>query len=407
MSGQKNHKVTMLGTGLIGMFYTMTLHNQRGADRVHVAYSRREERATEFAKEWNIPNATTDLAEAINHPETDTVVIGLPNNLHLKAVELAAEAGKAILCTKPLGRTAEEAKAMLDIVEKAGVFGGYLEDLVYPPKTLKALESVQNGALGKILWVRSRETHPGPHSDWFWDLEQAGGGAIVDMGCHCIEIIRNFVGKNNKPLEVMCWADTLVHPIDAEDHGIALIRFESGAMGQFEVSWAFRGGMDLRDEVSGSEGTIWLNHWLRTGFEMFTAVGQGGYVAEKAESDTGWLFPVGDEVAELGYRDMFLDMFNAIDENREPMETFYDGYVVNAIIDACYKSAKTKQWESVELSDWRGKAEADETQASHADADERYAHLKDELMPDGRTKRIYRDRETGEIIERVEEKETS
>ncbi len=407
MSGQKSHKVTMLGTGLIGMFYTMTLHNQRGTDRVHTVYSRRAERATEFAKEWNIPNATTNLAEAINHSETDVVVIGLPNNLHLKAVELAAEAGKAILCTKPLGRTAEEAKAMLDIVENAGVFGGYLEDLVYPPKTLKALESVQNGALGKILWVRSRETHPGPHSDWFWDLEQAGGGAIVDMGCHCIEIIRNFVGKNNKPLEVMCWADTLVHPIDAEDHGIALIRFESGAMGQFEVSWAFRGGMDLRDEVSGSEGTIWLNHWLRTGYEMFTAVGQGGYVAEKAESDTGWLFPVGDEVAELGYRDMFLDMFNAIDENREPMETFYDGYVVNAIIDACYKSAKSKKWESVELSDWRGKAEADDAQASQSEADERYAHLKDERMPDGRMKRIYRDRETGEIIERVEEKETS
>ena len=403
MSGQKSHKVTMLGTGLIGMFYTMTLHNQRGADRVHVVYSRREERATEFAEEWNIPHATTDLGEAINHPETDVVVIGLPNNLHLKAVELAAESGKAILCTKPLGRTAEEAKAMLDLVENTGVFGGYLEDLVYPPKTLKALASVQNGALGKILWVRSRETHPGPHSDWFWDLEQAGGGAIVDMGCHCIEIIRNFVGKNNKPLEVMCWADTLVHPIDAEDHGIALIRFESGAMGQFEVGWAFRGGMDLRDEVSGSEGTIWLNHWLRTGFEMFTAVGQGGYVAEKAESDTGWLFPVGDEVAELGYRDMFLDMFNAIDEDREPLETFYDGYVVNAIIDACYKSAKSKKWEEVELTDWRGKAEEVDTQVGKSDADERYAHLKDERMPDGRMKRIFRDRETGEIIERVED----
>ena len=403
MSALKSHKVTMLGTGLIGMFYTMTLHNQRGADRVHSVYSRREERANTFAEEWNIPHATTDLAEAINHPETDTVVIGLPNNLHLRAVELAAAAGKAILCTKPLGRTAEEAKAMLDIVENACVFGGYLEDLVYPPKTLKALESVQNGALGKILWVRSRETHPGPHSDWFWDLEQAGGGAIVDMGCHCIEIIRNFVGKNNRPLEVMCWADTLVHPIDAEDHGIALIRFESGAMGQFEVGWAFRGGMDLRDEVSGSEGTIWLNHWLRTGYEMFTAVGQGGYVAEKAESDTGWLFPVGDEVAELGYRDMFLDMFNAIDEAREPLETFYDGYVVNAIIDACYKSAKSKQWETVEIQDWRGTTEAADAQTGESDADERYAHLKDERMPDGRMKRIFRDRQTGEIIERVED----
>ena len=138
-------------------------------------------------------------------------------------------------------------------------------------------------------------------------------------------------------------------------------------------------------------------------YEMFTAVGQGGYVAEKAESDTGWLFPVGDEVAELGYRDMFLDMFNAIDEGREPLETFYDGYVVNAIIDACYKSATSKQWEAIEIQDWRGEAQAADAQTSQSDADERYVPLKSERMPDGRMKRIFRDRETGQIIERVED----
>ncbi len=196
----------------------------------------------------------TDLRQAIEDPETDTVVIGLPNSQHVEAVELAAAAGKAVLCTKPLGRTAAEAKQMLDIVERAGVFAGYLEDLVYTPKTLKAISSVKAGALGDVLWVRSRETHPGPHSAWFWDVEQAGGGAIIDLGCHCAEIIRNFMGKHNRPVEVMCWADTLVHPIAAEDNAIALIRFESGAIGQFEVSWAFRGGMDLRDEVAGTNG---------------------------------------------------------------------------------------------------------------------------------------------------------
>ena len=82
--------------------------------------------------------------------------------------------------------------------------------------------------------VRSRETHPGPHSAWFWDGRLTGGGAIIDLGCHCIEIIRSFVGKGNRPLEVMCHTDTLVHPIADEDNAIALIRFESGAMGQFE-----------------------------------------------------------------------------------------------------------------------------------------------------------------------------
>ena len=355
----------MLGTGLIGLFYTATLHGQRNRDRVEVVYSRSQERADAFAAEHGIPQRTTDLEEAIAHPETDTVVIGLPNDLHEEAVALAARHGKAILCTKPLARNAAEAKRMLDVVESAGIFGGYLEDLCYTPKTLKALRMIQSGQLGDITWARSRETHPGPHSAWFWDGNQAGGGAIVDLGCHCIEIVRNFVGKDNRPLEVMCWTDTLVHPIEAEDNGIALIRFESGAIGQFEVSWTFRGGMDLRDEVAGTEGTLWLNHFLRTGFEAFTSGAGGDYVAEKAETASGWLFPVGDEASELGYVDMFTDMFEAMDEGRQPMETFYDGYVVNAIIDACYRSAESRTWEPVRLDDWDGRT-ADCAQRAYA-----------------------------------------
>ena len=61
----------------------------------------------------------------------------------------------------------------------------------------------------------------------------------------------------------MCWADTQVKPIDAEDHAIGLVKYENGAIGQFEVSWTFRGGLDLRDEVMGTEGTIWMNNFLR------------------------------------------------------------------------------------------------------------------------------------------------
>ena len=153
----------------------------------------------------------------------------------------------------------------------------------------------------------------------------------------------------------MCQTDTLVHPIDDEDNAIALIRFESGAIGQFEVSWTFRGGMDLRDEVAGTDGTIWLNHFLRTGFEMFTAGGQGGYVAEKAETSAGWLFPVGDEVVRAGLRrHVHRHVPSHRRRARAPQETFYDGYVVNAIMDACYRSAKSRAWEPIELFEWRG-----------------------------------------------------
>ena len=393
-------KLTMLGTGLIGTFYTMTLHRSRSRDRVGVVYSRTPERAKAFAEEWDIPEWTTDMEGAIRHPETEAVVIGVPNHLHEEAAVLAAKAGKAVLCTKPLARTAEEAKRMLDAVEEAGVFHGYLEDLVYTPKTLKALNSVKNGALGKILWVRSRETHGGPHSDWFWDKNKAGGGAIVDMGCHCIEIARSFIGKDVRPVEVMCWADTQVHPIDAEDHAVGLVRYANGAIGQFEVSWAFRGGMDLRDEVAGTEGTVWLNHWLRTGFEMFTATGEAGYVSEKTETDQGWLFPVGDEVDSLGYVEMFNDMLDSLDSGETPTEDFYDGYVVNAIVDAAYRSAESKQWEPVELEDWRGLEEVEQEERL-TEYDEAHYLVKEETMPDGRTKLILKEKDSGEIVQKV------
>ncbi len=394
----KPKNIAMLGSGFIGDFYTSALHQPRSQDRVKMIWSRTEEKAMKFAGKWSIPNWTTSMEEAINHPDIDTIVIGLSNNMHLEAAKLAAEAGKDILCTKPLGRNAAEAKEMLEAVEKAGVFHGYLEDLVYTHKTLKAMESVKNGALGKIFWVRSRETHPGPHSDWFWTPEISGGGVLLDMGCHCIEIARNFIGKDIRPVEAMCWADTQVHPIESEDHAIGLVKYANGAIGQFEVSWSFRGGMDLRDEVSGMEGTIWLNHFLRTGFEMFTAAGEGAYIAEKAETETGWLFPVGDEVGELGYDNMFDDMFNSMDNDNQPLESFYDGYVVNAIMDACYKSVRSKRWEPIGLNLWRGKTEVEQV-VNFREYDADYYLVKEEKLPDGK-KLILKDKKTGKIIQR-------
>jgi hypothetical protein len=161
--------------------------------------------------------------------------------------------------------------------------------------------------------------------------------------------------------------------------------------------------MDLRDEVSGTEGTIWLNHWLRTGFEMFTSIGQGGYVAEKAEGDTGWLFPVGDELGALGYTDMFTDMLNSLDKGTQPLETFYDGYIINAIIDASYRSAKSKKWEPIKLDIWRGTGKKTQ-QIVHIDYDKDHLLVKEEVMPDGKIKLILKDKKTGKITQKFIDK---
>jgi predicted dehydrogenase len=397
----KTHNITLLGAGLIGTFYAMTIQGQRSRDRIGTICALTEDEAQALARRWGIPKWTASMAKAVNDPDSDVVIVGVPNYLHKKAVTLAAKAGKAVLCTKPLARSAREALEIMEIVDKAGVFAGYLEDLVYTPKTLKSIAAVRRGALGRILWVRSRETHSGPHSAWFWDKKLAGGGAIVDLACHCIEIIRSFIGKEVRPVEVMCLADTMVHPIAAEDSAIALIRFESQAIGQFEVSWAFRGGMDLRDEVAGTEGTIWLNHFLRTGYEMFTAAGGKGYIAEKAESETGWLFPVGDEVHELGYTNMFSDMFDALDAGRKPVETFLDGYIVNAIMDACYRSARTRRWEPVKLERWQTGAKKAKIRFSKKKAKARFSLIKEERMPDGTIKQLLQDWKTGRVVQKV------
>jgi predicted dehydrogenase len=393
-------RIAMLGSGFIGRFYADSIQGYRSKDSIVSIYSRREESAKKFAADYQCHHWTTTMEESIARADVDMVCIALPNNLHEEAVMLCCKHKKAVITTKPLGRNAAEAKRMLEAVEAAGIFNGYLEDLVYTPKFIKANESVQNGALGRILWAKSRETHPGPHSEWFWDIEQAGGGCILDLGCHCVEISRSYIGKDIKPIEVMCWADTQVKPIDAEDHAIGLVKYENGAIGQFEVSWTFRGGLDLRDEVMGTEGTIWINSFLRTGFDMFTTGKGGDYIAEKAESNSGWLFPVGDELNELGYNHMFMDMFNAIEKGIEPKETFYDGYVVNAILDAAYKSAKTKLWEPVQLDIWRGKTGL--TKESHlTEYDAEHYLVKEEMTHYGAKKLILKNKLTGKISEQL------
>jgi hypothetical protein len=97
---------------------------------------------------------------------------------------------------------------------------------------------------------------------------------------------------------------------------------------------------------------------------------------------------------------MFTDMLDALDGGTAPWETFYDGYVVNAIMDACYRSAKSRGWEPVELEEWRGKAEAEPVGVG-VEYDAQFLLIKEEKMPDGKVKLILKDKESGEIVQRI------
>ena len=118
-------------------------------------------------------------------------------------------------------------------------------------------------------------------------------------------------------------------------------------------------------------------------------------MAEKAETAAGWLFPVGDEMTELGYVDMFNDMFDSLDAGRAPRETLYDGYVVNAVMDACYRSAASGSWEPVKLFEWRG-GETPRIGSTPERHDGKVV-IKREMLPDGREKLILKDETSGDF----------
>ena len=202
----KNVRIGMLGSGFVAEFYMLGLADVKHQEVV-LNCSRSKERGRAFAKKWSIPETTTSLDAAIARDDIDLFVIALPNEAHLPVALKLAKARRNQACTKPLARNAREAKAMLDAARKSGALHGYAETEVFAPAVVKARGIIEAGGLGKVLWVRSRESHGGPHSPHFWDVSKTGGAAMNDLGCHCIEMARYAFGKEDKVVEVMAGPD--------------------------------------------------------------------------------------------------------------------------------------------------------------------------------------------------------
>jgi predicted dehydrogenase len=323
LEDEPSGRLALLGAGSLAELYLRTLQAGPARGRVSVLCSRTSGRAAALAARHGVPVWTTDLAAAVHHPDVEVVVVALPNALHEPAVALAAAAGRAVLCTKPLGRTAAEAQRMCELVERSRVFAGYLEDLCFLPRTAAAVAQVRSGALGAVRTARYRLAHSGPHSPWFSDPVTAGGGVLLDLGSHAVEVLRHHVGKADPPVAARCETRS-VRCEQVEDAAVGRVRFASGAVGELDVSW-LAGGLDLHEEVHGATGSLRLDHL------------QSASAADPPEP----------EPAALGVAPMLAEMLSAQAAGRAPLETFRDGLVVNAVLDACYASASSGAWEPV------------------------------------------------------------
>jgi predicted dehydrogenase len=198
---------------------------------------------------------------------------------------------------------------------------------------------VKEGAVGEVYMLKQSEKHSGPHTDWFYDVDLAGGGVLMDMGCHAMEWFRWMLG-NVKAKSVYASMSTVLHKerTKGEDNSVVIIEFENGVTAVAENSWAKHGGMDDRSEVHGTGGVIYADLFMGNSAISYSKHGYG-YAMEKADTTVGWSFTVFEEVFNQGYPHELKHFVDCVRNNKEPLVTGEDGRVVLEILYAAYASA--------------------------------------------------------------------
>lgn len=295
--------------------------------------------AEALAKRYGIPLVFLDYREMLKERDIEMVTITAPNFLHAQMTRDIANAGKHVVCEKPLCMTLEEADEMIGVCREKGVLLMYAEELFFTPKYVRAKEMADQGAFGRVHLVKQSEKHSGPHTPWFWDMERAGGGALMDLGCHGIAFCYWFLGRP-KIKSVYCQLDTLVHgaKTTGDDHALCIIEFENKAVGLVENSWAKPGGMDDRVEVYGDAGVTYANLHMGNSLPTYSERGYG-YAVEKAGGTTGWSYPVYDEHWNYGIPHEMRHFARCVRGKETPQATGEDGRVVMEALYAGYASA--------------------------------------------------------------------
>ena len=295
--------------------------------------------AAAFAARHGIAAHYTDYRDMLRDPAIELVSITAPNRLHAPIAIAAALAGKHVLCEKPLCITLEEADAMIDACARAGVLLLYAEELLFAPKYVKAKQMADEGAFGRVHLVKQGEKHSGPHSDWFWDVEQSGGGALMDLGCHGIAFCWWFLGKP-AIRSVYAQLSTQVHGARTrgEDEALAIVEFGGGSLGIVENSWTKPGGMDDSIEVFGAAGQTYADLLMGNALPTYSEVGFG-YAVEKASTTRGWTYPVFEEHWNYGFPQEMRHFARCVRGTETPIADGEMGRVVQEVLYAAYASA--------------------------------------------------------------------
>lgn len=392
---KKTLGIGFIGSGFITRFHIQSWLAVRDAD-IRGVWSPNRTRAEEtaaYARSLGVGEARAydSITAMVADPEIDSLWLCGPNHKRVENLEeivAALESGKGrlagIACEKPLARNVAEAKRCVELIEKAGVLHGYLEDQLFIPSLNKgrALAWSRGAAIaGRPYLARATEEHSGPHAPWFWQGHLQGGGVLNDMMCHSVEVARYLLTEPGKlrhsirPVRVtghihsLKWSrpeyarelvgtmgpdvDYMDHP--SEDFARATIEYIDEArrplIAEVTTSWSFVGaGLRLSSELLGPEYSFAYNS-LDTGGKLFLSrrvAGRSGEdLVEKQNAEQGLMPVVGNEAAEYGYENENRHFVHCFLEGRQPELGFREGLEVVEMLMTAYMSAelgRTLEW---------------------------------------------------------------
>jgi predicted dehydrogenase len=339
------------------------------------------ELAAEAAQRFGFQNSTADWRQIIDDPDIQVVDIATPNHLHAEIAIAAAQAGKHIICEKPLARTGHEAKAMYDAVKDSNVVHMVAFNYRRTPAVALAKKFIDEGALGRILnfrgtYLQDWSADPNAPLSWRFQKSLAGSGALGDTATHVIDLARYLVGEfsqvnalastwiPDRPVQ-SSGADSLGNvqavdgprkEVDVDDEIMTMIRFAGGAVGSIEATRnAYGRNNYLTFEIHGTEGSVVFNYERRDELQVHFAsdpADRSGFrtiYTGPAHPYGGALWPI--PALGIGYGETKIieahDFFEAIMGSGTVSPNFADGYQVALIDDAILESVSTGKWVDV------------------------------------------------------------
>jgi myo-inositol 2-dehydrogenase/D-chiro-inositol 1-dehydrogenase len=335
--------------------------------------ARNKQRAEAFARQWGYESVETDWCALVNRNDIDLVDIASPNDTHAEIAIAAAQAGKMVLCEKPLGRNGAEAQAMVDAVEKAGVPNMVWYNYRRVPAVVLAKQLIDEGKLGRIFhyrakflqdWTISKDLPQGGEALWRLDAEVAGSGVTGDLLAHCIDTA---LWLNGRIHQVTAATETFVkerkhtltgkvQKVGIDDASAFLARFENGSLATFEATRYARGHKALYTfEINGEHASVfWDLHDLHR-LQFFDHRDEGRLRGWRSihitDSDHPYMKHWWVPGLQIGYEHTFIhqvaDFLEGLASGHVPGPSFRDGLNTDYVTDAVLKSAETGLWETV------------------------------------------------------------